>query len=1093
MKKVFTRQGRAGLLLGAGIAALTVGSPALAQDRDDPRDGQEENEEELDAPSDDEPFAGDNAEPTSADAGAPETGSGLIIVSGSRIARPNLDSTVPVTTVDAGEVLDGGAVSLGDALNDLPSLRSTFNSSNSQRFIGTTGVNFLDLRGLGTARTLVLVNGRRHITSSAGDFQVDVNTIPFELLERVDVVTGGSSAVYGSDAIAGVVNFVLKRDFEGLEVNGIASLTDRGDYPQYGIGITAGQNFADGRGNVAVSAEYTKVGAVLNSQRPEISGFNRGFTSFVTTDTDTLAENPTNSDGIPDTTLISGQRLDFISEGGTVQNFCIFGPAVQPLSCAQGGGIARFRFGQDGRLFREVNDTLSNGNAVGGTGSVLADGSLLPDIERYNINLLARYDVSDAFRPYFEAKYARIEALGQGTPTFFNSFCGGLAGASGLDPSCADGATSAFFFVGFDNPFLNPDDAATLSAVQDELLGGFGIGPGASQGFFINRNNSDFGTRNDQIKRETYRFVAGFEGDISSNTRYDISATYGKFESRLDAQNQIIYQNTRNALDSVRDGSGNIVCRINADADTTNDDAACVPLNPFGFGSPSQAALDYILATANLFEEAEQFDVLGFVNTDSSSFFELPGGPISVVVGGEYRREEASRTVDPLSASGATFFNAFADFNPPVLEVIEAFGEISIPLLANLPFADELTLSAAGRVSDYNSGAGNTGTVEAWNLNAIYAPIPDIRFRANLSRAVRSPTLDNLFSPATENFVFLDDPCDARFINNGPNPAVRQANCASNTRLGGVPVGFTDPVTGNRSVNQGGNQFLEAETSDSLTLGVILEPRFVPGFSLTVDYYDIEVDSVIANIGGNQILNNCFDATNFPANQFCDLIADRQPDGSLQSTGALNIAPVNFAKLTAEGIDFDARYTRTFDNDDRISLRLILTYALDRTNFLDIDNPELPNRVLGELGDPEVAFNFGASYRTGPITLSYDLRWIDRQTIGAYENYFPFQAECPASGFIPRTDPPQSVTCTAGSIVEVPASNPDFTEERFYPRTAFHDVRLDLRVQDQFNFFFGVDNITDELPPFGLTGGGAGSGIFSNRGRTLFAGFNAEF
>ena len=1095
MRSIFAKQGRTGLLLGAGIAALTAATPALAQQAEEP---QEQNEEELDAPSDDEPLAGDNAEPTSADAGAPETSDGLIVVSGSRIARPNLDSTVPVTTVDAGEILDGGAVSLGDALNDLPSLRSTFNSSNSQRFIGTTGVNFLDLRGLGTTRTLVLVNSRRHVTSSAGDFQVDVNTIPFELLERVDVVTGGSSAVYGSDAIAGVVNFILKRDFEGIEVSGQASLTERGDYPNYSISVVAGQNFADGRGNVALAAEYTKAGAVLNSQRPDNSGFGIGFTGFITTDTDNLADNPTNSDGIPDLTLVSGQRLDFISEGGTVQNFCIFGPAVQPLSCAAGGGLARFRFNDAGRLTREVNEDLGGGRAIGGTGSTLADGSLLPDIERYNINLLARYDIADYLRPYFEAKYARIEALGQGTPTFFNSFCGGLSGASGLDPSCADGATSAFFFIDFDNAFLDPADVVTLRQIQDELLQGFGFPPGAggaaSQGFFINRNNSDFGTRNDKIKRETYRFVAGFEGDVGSNTRYDVSATYGKFESRLDAQNQLIYQNTRNALDSVRDGTGNIVCRINADADPTNDDAACVPLNPFGFGAASDpAALNYILATANLFEEAEQFDVLAFVSSDSSSFFELPGGPIAVVVGAEYRREEAERTVDPLSASGATFFNAFSDFTPPTLEVLETFGEISLPILADLPFADELTLSAAGRISDYNSGAGNTGKVEAWNINAIYAPIPDIRFRANLSRAVRSPTLDNLFAPATENFVFLDDPCDARFINNGPNPATRQANCRSGTRLGGVPVGFTDPVTGNRSVNQGGSPFLEAEVSDSLTLGVILQPSFLPGFSATVDYYDIEVESVIANISGNQILANCFDAPNFPTNQFCDLIADREADGALQATGALNIAPVNFAKLTAEGIDFDVRYSRTFDNDDRLSLRVIATYLLDRTNFLDIDNPDLPNRVAGELGDPEVAFNFGASYRTGPITLSYDMRWIDRQTIGAYENYFPFDAECPTSGFIPRTDPPQSVPCTPGSIVEVPPANPDNTEEVFYPRTAFHDVRLDWRIQDEYNFYFGVDNITDQEPPFGLTGAGGGSGIFSNRGRTFFAGFTANF
>ncbi len=1081
MKKTFATAGRgkAGLFAGAGLAALSLAafaSPAYAQ-TDNLGD---------DVPGDclDEDEDGECDPPTTADAGGSQEQGGLIIVSGTRIAKPNLDSPVPVTTVEAGELLDDGAVSLGDALNDLPSLRSTFSSSNSQRFIGTTGLNILDLRGLGTSRTLTLVNGRRHVTASAGDFQVDVNTIPFELLERVDVVTGGSSAVYGSDAIAGVVNFVLKRDFEGIEFSGQAGISERGDNARYSISGAFGQNFADGRGNIALVGEYTKIESVLNSQRPDISGFGIGFTAFETTD-DTSDEGVTNSDGIPDQTLVSNLFLDFISEGGTVGTFCVSDASVQPLACDAGGNDVAFRFGPDGRLFREANDPFPSGRAVGGGGTALSDGTLIPDIERININLLGHFDVSDAFRPYFEAKYARIDALGQGTPTFFNSFCNGLTGASGLNPACFDGLTSSPFFVFFDNAFLDPNARDTIIALQDELLGAFGIGPGNSQGFTINRNNSDFGTRNDKIERETWRFVAGFEGDISSNTRYDVSFNYGRFESSLAAQNQIIYQNTRNAVDAVVDGNGNIVCRINVDGDATNDDPACVPLNIFGFGAPSQAALDYILVDSTLDDKAEQYNVLAYISSDSSNFFELPGGPISAVLGTEWRREEAYSVPDALSASGATFFNAFSEFDPPALEVFEVFGELEIPLLADMPFFQELTISGAARYSDYNSGGGNTGGVWAYNGNLIWSPVEDIRFRANYSRAVRSPTLSNLFAPATENFLFLADPCDRDNIDGGPNPSVRAANCAA----AGVPADFNDPVTGNRSVLQGGNSLLEAETSDSITLGVILEPRFLPGFTASVDYYDIEVDKVIANISGNQILANCFDSPNFPDNQFCPLIAPRNDDGSLATVNALNIAPINYAKLTAEGIDFDIRYTKTFDNDDRISLRLIATHVLDRTNFLDVDNPDLPNRVKGELGDPEWAFNFNAAYRRGPVTLSYSLRWIDEQFIGAAENYVPSIVECPPSGVIPQS----TDSCTAGDLVLAPPANPDLTEQVVYPVKAFHDVRLDFRVNDDFNFYFGVDNLTDELPPFALTGAGAGSGIFSNIGRYFFAGFNAAF
>ncbi len=1049
----------------AAIAMALVATPAAAQDAEDCVDADENGVCDSDE---------------TAEATASDDGDALIIVSGSRIARPNLDSPAPVTSVEAGDLLDDGSVSLGDALNDLPSLRSTFSSSNSQRFIGTTGLSLLDLRGLGTSRTLVLVNGRRHITAQPGDFQIDVNTIPFELLERVDVVTGGSSAVYGSDAIAGVVNFVLQRDFEGLELNGQYGISNRGDQPTYSVSGAWGTNFADGRGNIAVVAEHTSLGRVLNSQRPENSGFGIGFRSFRTVDND---DELSNSDGNPDLQLLSGLFLDFISEGGTVATFCRRGfEAFQPTTCPTGDSFGRYRFADNGRLFYETNGTDFGGQTVGGTGTALADGTLIPDIDRYTINLLTHFEVSEAFRPYAEFKYARIDALGQGTPSFFNSFCGGLLSLGGVDASCADGLTSAPFFIRFDNAFLHPDDAATIqNNVQGELFNAFGAGffTPLSQGFFINRNNSDFGTRNDDLKRETYRAVVGVEGDISSNTRYDVSFTYGKFDSRLNATNNLVYQRARNAVDAVFAQDGSIQCRINVDADTTNDDAACVPLNVLGAGNPSAAALAYVNSVANLFEEAEQYDALAFISTDSSSFFELPGGPVSVVVGGEWRKETAFAEPDALSASGATFFNAFDVFDPPSLEVIEGFGEIQIPLLADMPFFQELTFSAAGRISDYNSGGGLTGTVESYNVNGIWAPVEDIKLRANYSRAVRAPTLSNLFGAQTQNFLFFDDPCDNDEINNGS--ALRANNCSAD----GVPAGFDDQVTGNRAVLQGGNPALEAETSNSLTLGVILEPRWVPGLSLTVDYYDIEVNKVIANVSAQQIVNNCYDLPQ--PNSFCNSVNPREADGSLNRDAALVVGPVNFARLTAEGIDFDLSYRKTFDNDDRLILRLIATHALDRTNFLDVDFPGLPDEDRGELGDPIWAANFGASYRRNNVTVSYDLRYVGKQFIGARENYRNNIEIC-SGGVIPRT----TTSCTDGALVLAPPRNPDLTAEVFYPERFTHDVRVDVRVQEQFNFYFGVDNLTDQAPPFNLTGAGGGSGIFDNTGRFFYVGVNLD-
>jgi outer membrane receptor protein involved in Fe transport len=1044
--------------LAVGFALATV--PAFAQDAEQ-----------------------DNEEAAAEDAAVEEDRtSNSIIVSGSRIRRDaNLDSVAPIISVSADEILDDGSVSLGDALNDLPALRSTFNSSNSQRFIGTTGLSLLDLRGLGTTRTLTLVNGRRHITADLGGFAIDINTIPTSLLEQIDVVTGGSSAVYGSDAIAGVVNFVLRDDYEGLELSAVTSISDRGDGRQFGIDAVWGKNFADGRGNITVAADYSRAETVLNSQRPENSGFGIGFTGFVVNPDDTTDEGLSNTNGVPDNILVSGQRLDFLSEGGTVQTFCIFGAAVQPLACDSLGNERRFRFGPDGRLFDEVTTQFpANGRAIDGDGTVLSDGSLLPEIERYTVNVLGKFDVSDAFQPFFEFKFARIEAFGEGTPSFFNGICGGLGGATGLGgaPACAGpDATTANFFIPFDNAFLNPDDVAQIAAVQNELLAAFGVPPVAS-GFFINRNNSDFGTRNDDLKRDTYRLVAGIKGDISDNTRYEVSFNYGRFETFLNAQNDLIFANARAAIDSIIAPDGSIQCRVNADADTTNDLPGCVPINPFGFGSPSAEALAFINnQTTTLSGEAEQYNVLAFIATDSSSFFELPGGPIGLVVGGEWRRETAFEEPDALSSGGATFFNAFDVFDPPAFEVYEAFGEIDIPLLRDTPFFQELTLKAAGRISDYGSGAGETGRVEAWNVSGLWAPIEDVRFRANLSRAIRAPTPSNLFSPQTVNFLFFDDPCDVDFIDQGT--ANRAANCLAD----GVPAGFDESITGNRAVLQGGNQLLSAETSDSFTAGIIFQPSFLPGFSVSADYYDIEVESVIANVGPQAILNNCYDAVDLN-NSFCGQIFDRQADGSLQTDAALITGPVNFAKLTAEGIDIDARYSHTFENGNRLQLRAIATHVLDRTNFLDTDNPEIPDDDRGELGDPIWAANFNVAYTfADDFTLSWAGRYVGPQFIGARENYRNSIQPCNADGTVPRT----SDTCTPGTLVEAPPLNPDAFPQERYPSRFTQDIRLDIQATEQFRFTVGVDNVTDKQPPFGLTGAGGGSGIFDNRGRTVFA------
>ena len=848
---------------------------------------------------------------------------GAIIVTGSRIARPTLSSIVPLTSVTASDLLSTGNVSVGDALNNLPALRSTYTQANSNRFIGTTGVNLLDLRGLGISRTLVLVNGKRHITALPGDYIVDTNTIPSDLLERVDVVTGGTSAVYGSDAIAGVVNFVLKRDFDGLRLRGQGAVTSRGDHGSYFASATAGRNFADGRGNIAVAAEYAHANALYFTDRDETSGAFSGRSQFNLT-TDTTLDGPTGSNGIIDNLFFTNIRNNNISDGGLVSGLCNAASLANAARCFNGTPFATtYVFNDQGVLIRNpiIQDfrPFGSGNAQGGLGSTLRNtGQIAPQLDRYAINLLGHFDISDAFRPYVEAKYVRVDALQEGQPSFFQ------------------GGGNGTFSCG--NPFLTPANLATLQAA------GRCATPAST--FAVNRFNTDFGGRRQTVKRETFRIVAGVEGTFNDDWKYDASVNYGKFKSHLEGLNNLQIFNAdgtpgpfRRAIDAVLNGSNQIVCRVNQ---VTVTDPNCVPINLFGSGAPSAAALRYVNTTALRDDKATEFDVLATVTGDLSQLFELPGGPVGFSFGGEYRRETAFAAYDALTASGATFFNAIQPFNPPSFKVAEGFGEVSIPLLKDFSFAKELSLNGAARYSKYK---GNTGGVWAYNFGGIYAPIDDIRFRVNYSRSVRAPTSSDLFSPFSQNFANIADPCDILNINNGT--ATRSANCSA----AGVPVGFANiPArSATLSIRSGGNQFLTAETSNSLTVGAIFQPSFIPGFTATVDYYDIKVKNLIATVSANQILSNCYDAATLN-NQYCPLV--NRGAGGFFNDPAVTVAAVNFASQRATGIDIDLAYRHKFNSGDQIDYSVIATYVVRRNNFLDLNNPTVPDRVKGELGDP---------------------------------------------------------------------------------------------------------------------------------------------
>ncbi|WP_114951330.1 TonB-dependent receptor domain-containing protein [Sphingosinicella terrae] len=998
-----------------------------------------------------------------------------LVITGSRIRRPNLESVVPTTSVGGEEFFETGQTSVGDTLNELPALRSTFSQSNSTRFLGTAGLNLLDLRGLNTQRTLVLVNGRRHVGSDilSNAVSPDVNTFPTDLIERVDLVTGGNSAIYGSDAIAGVVNFILRRDFEGIQMRGQGAVTTYGDGGSYYGSLLAGHNFGDGRGNVAINLEYAHQEDVYAPGRPNL----RQNDNFVVVDTDP-GGTPNGADGNPDRVFFRDIRFATLSVGGQVgfaspTGACGRDALGNPFTCA-------FVFQPDGTLVPQTGTRVGlapNGNFIGGNGINNRERrsfGLFPQLDRYSANLIAHYTFSPALEAFIEAKYVRTESLGSTSgPAFFQG--------STIEPP------AGIPFTGRERPRLdNPFLTAQARALITEQLIASGV-PAASitdsTRFLLRKNILEIGDREEEATRETWRIVAGVRGDIAENWNYELSANYGEFEERTVVGGNLNVQRFALAMDAVRDpATGNIVCRSQidpaaavpypfvdpavAEANLAADVAACVPLNPFGVGNVTPEMRNYLVTDAISEGRISQFVLNGFISGDSSRWFELPGGPIGVAIGAEYRRETAFFQTDENVANGLTFYNALPLFDPPAFEVKELFGELRFPILANTPFFEELTASVAGRASDYK---GATGTVYAYNAGLEWAPIRDIRFRGNYSRAVRAPNLADLFSDQSQNFApGFNDPCSARNI--GAGSATRAANCAADGRPGDYDYVYVESL----EILSGGNPDLREETSDSWTFGAVIQPRFIPGLSVSVDYYDITVDDVITAPTAQQIVNACYDAASLD-NPFCDLFERNTgpgdgPAGEIPFRileGTLQQTLLNYAQLTARGIDIEAAYRHDFEGIGRLNARLNYTHVLERNQYLNPADPGRADRLLSELGDPQDSFNLNVSMESGPVTVGYQMRYISKMVVNFYEDFFSVQGRAP--------------------------ENADWADRIWYPSVLYHDIRVGFDVTEDYNFYVGIDNFTNRLPPLGLTGVGGGSGIYDNRGRNFYAGFRARF
>ncbi|MCX8476683.1 MAG: TonB-dependent receptor [Sphingomonas sp.] len=938
--------------------------------------------------------AEDSAPETAAAQDAPQEPEATeVVVTGSRIRQtPGFDTPNPVVSIGSETLQASGTTNLTDFLTGYPALQGSSTSgdnSGDRAGIGFTGLNLLDLRNLGTQRTLVLVDGRRHVAGVPGSAAIDINTIPNDLVERIEVLTGGASAIYGADGVTGVVNFILKKDFDGITARAQAGISEYGDAGQRLFSITAGKNFAGGRGNFAVSYEYGIDDRLQTRDRANLRG----------TDAIGFYRNPngTSPTYVP---LNNIRYFDTNREGGIDIDQDGFPDYLVNAS----GAVVPF----------DPGTFVPNFYQQGGNATLVSDyrNDLLPKVERHVVNALAHFDVSDAVTIFAEAKYANTRSFSLAQPTF-----------------------DYYLVIPEDNPFI---PASLQPLVAAEGLGSV----------LVNRDNFDFGQRGEDIRRETWRGVIGVRGELSSHLNYEASYTYGRTDVRNRYVNDILDDRFYAAIDAVQ-GPNGPTCRVNIDptwtptqpynytreehAPTTFQPGQCIPINLFGEGLNSQAALDWILTDTVDRSRIEQHVASAYLSGDLGGLFTLPGGAVGFSVGAEYRKEKSRFTPDPLAAQGLTFTNALTT-DAGEYDVKEVFGELRVPLLKDR-FIHRLEIGGAVRYSDYST----IGTTTSWKVDGAFAPIRDITFTGTYSKAVRAPNIGELFSGNSQTFEFITDPCLPDEIQFGTQ--YRAANCqALLTSLGADPATYEDVRSTNIPGFAGGNPNLSEEEATTWTAGAIIQPSFIPGLSLRADWYDIKLKNAINTVTSEQLAQLCVDQPTLD-NPFCPGIVRQNGAAGTALAGNIvgfTVLPQNVANFSTAGLDVNFNYRLRTDNLGTFNLSIVGNY-LDRLEFIGTPGADVTNRRQEALfRAPKYTVNADLTWQKGGLTVNYGILWFSKTL--RYSN--------------------QEV-----------AGDPDIVapEYLWLKERWQHDIYASYDVNDKFQIYGGVRNLWGQKPDLGTS------------------------
>jgi outer membrane receptor protein involved in Fe transport len=1045
------------LLVGAGLLA----TPAAAQNQ--PQEGPPTDVTQPTGPVEGQPTPGSSAE------GEPVDQPQDIIVTGSRIPQPNLESAAPVTVVSNQDIKLQGTTRVEDLINSLPSVAPSQTSSLAN---GATGTATLDLRGLGSDRTLVLVNGRRLLPGDPNTAAADVNVIPAPLVRRVEVLTGGASSTYGADAVAGVVNFIMDTNFTGIRIDAQYSLYN---HDNDNIGVGNDQTIRD------------IINARINAGAPGF-GFPVGNTVDGRTFDTTVSIGSRFDDGRGSVVAYFGYRkVDAVTQAERDYSACVIQNTGAGLPRCGGSATSA-----EGNFFDADFDvfTISPGRTFTAGQSVYnfapTNYFQRPD-ERYVAGFFANYEINDGIKPYLEFMFMDDRTVAQIAPSgnFGNTLtinCDNpLLSAQQRSIACAPGNLINGFLGNYP---ISPDfgNAGPPIAFVDPTTGNT-----YNRGFFqLLRRNVEGGPRRSDLQHTSYRGVIGARGDLGEVWSYDAYYQYGRTNYNQIYSNEFSVARLTRALDVVDDprvAGIQPICRSALEGVDTN----CVPYDVFGF-NVTPAAISYLSATG--FQDG--------VNTEqvaNVSFTGLLGGyglrsplaedGLGVNIGLEYRKETLELQTDnafqtgDLTGQGAPTLPIDGSF-----DVKEFFAEAQVPIIQN-GFVQDLSFNVGYRRSSYETSGGNEFKTDTYKIGGEFAPVRDIRLRGTYNRAVRAPNIQELFAAQFVGLDGTEDPCADKVI------TANDFGCLAQ----GLNVGQSTPSNPAGQYNGllGGNPDLEPEKATTKTLGVVLQPRFLPRLAVTVDYFDIKVDRAIQGFGADAILSDCVaNATATFTPESCDLVV-RDPGGSiwLTSQGFVIDTPVNIGGVRTKGYEINGSFAQPIGDLGSLSLSYVGTLLKDY----------ITNNGLTDAYD--CAGFYGPTCSGGGTTAS-------GSPLPKYRHKARLTWQAPDGiGLSVQWRHIGKVTAETLQDNESLAGENNYEPGLRLKAQDYIDLAATFTISDNYNFRLGVNNVFDREPPMVTSGNGArpGSnlcpsgpcngntypGLYDALGRYLYAGITLDF